>query len=180
MGAYIKQSIDDTIEAFIYLAKKIILKDDIIDNMESIIESECLNLITCQQPIASDLQMITSVLKIVTDLERIADHCADISELTIKLSESKYKYYIGEIPKMALQTKKMIKQTIDTYVELDIEKAIKIAKEKDIVDKYFYDILNKLQSSMRDNIDFIKEGTYFMLIAKYFERMDEHTTNICE
>lgn len=74
----------------------------------------------------------------------------------------------------------MIKQTIDTYVELDIEKAIKIAKEDDIVDKYFYDILNKLQSLMRDDIDFIKQGTYFILIAKYFEKMADHTTNICE
>lgn len=184
MGAYIEQSIDDTMEAFekqnVRLAREIISKDDIIDNMEGTIESECLTLIARQQPIAGDLRMIASILKIITDLERIADHCADISEFTIKLAKETYKHYLEEIPYMAAQVKKMIKQTIDSYVELDVEKAISTAKEDDIVDKYFADIVNKIQELMKQDSEFIEQGTYFIFIVKYLERMGDHATNICE
>lgn len=184
MGAYIEQSIDDTMEAFerqnVRMAKEIIAHDDIIDNMEGTIESECLMLIARQQPIAGDLRMIASILKIITDLERIADHCADISEFTIKLAENPYKYYIEEIPEMAKQVKKMIKQTIDTYVELNVEKAISTAKEDDIVDKYFFDIVDKIQILMKQDSEFVEQGIYFIFIAKYLERMGDHATNVCE
>lgn len=81
---------------------------------------------------------------------------------------------------MANQVKKMIKKTIDTYVELDVDKAIQIAKEDDIVDKYFYDTLDELQLLMKNDTDFIEQGIYFILIAKYLERMGDHSTNICE
>ncbi len=184
MGTYIEQSIDDTMEAFIkqnaHLAQEIIVRDDIIDNMESTIESECLMLIARQQPIAGDLRLIASVLKIITDLERIADHCADISEFTIKLSETPYKHFIDEIPEMAKQLKKMIKNTIDSYIDLDVEKAINTAKEDDIIDKYFYSIINKIQELMKQDASFVEQGIYFIFIVKYLERMGDHATNICE
>lgn len=184
MGTYIEKSIDDAIKAFekqdISLAKEVIAKDDIIDNIESTIEAECIGLIAKQQPIASDLRIIASILKIITDLERIADHCADISEFTVKLGKAPYKYQIENIPLMANQVKKMIKKTIDTYVELDVDKAIQIAKEDDIVDKYFYGTLDELQLLMKNDTDFIEQGIYFILIAKYLERMGDHSTNICE
>lgn len=184
MGAIIEQSIDDTIQALksqdIKLAREIILRDDLIDHMEAVIEAECLMIIARQQPIAGDLRMIASVLKIITDLERIADHCADISEYTIKLADEPYKKPLEHIPLMAEQVKKMVKDTIDSYVELDIEKAKKTSRDDDIVDEYFRDIVVEIQELMKLNADFVVQGTYLMFIVKYLERMADHATNICE
>jgi len=184
MGAYIEKSITDTIEAFenqdVRKAKEVIMHDDVIDSMETNIEAECLLLIARQQPIAGDLRMIASVLKIITDLERIADHCADISDFTIKLSKSPYKHNVKEIPNMALKVKEMIKDTIDAYVELDVEKAVKTAKEDDIVDDYFEKSINNIKNLMMKDSEFVEQGIYLLLIAKYLERMGDHATNVCE
>jgi phosphate transport system protein len=184
MGTVIEQSIDDTIKAMknqdVALAREVIQRDDEIDQMEIAMETECIMLVTRQQPIASDLRLITSVLKIVTDLERIADHCADISEYVIRLSNESYKKPLEHIPLMAKQVKKMVKDTIDSYVEKDIEKARKVIEDDDIVDKYFDDIVKEVQDLMKSDGDFIVQGTYFIFITKYLERMADHATNICE
>lgn len=184
MGALIEQSIDDTIKAMknqdVALAREVIQRDDEIDQMELVMEAECIMLVTRQQPIASDLRLITSVLKIVTDLERIADHCADISEYVIRLSNEPYKKPLEHIPMMAQQVKKMVKDTIDSYVEKNIEKARKVIDDDDIVDKYFEDIVKEIQDLMKIQEDFIIQGTYFIFIIKYLERMADHATNICE
>ncbi|NLK96596.1 MAG: phosphate signaling complex protein PhoU [Epulopiscium sp.] len=184
MGALIEQSIDDTIKAMknqdVALAREVIQRDDEIDQMELVMEAECIMLVTRQQPIASDLRLIASVLKIVTDLERIADHCADISEYVIRLSNEPYKKPLEHIPMMAQQVKKMVKDTIDSYVEKDIGKARKVIDDDDIVDKYFEDIVKEIQDLMKIQEDFIIQGTYFIFIIKYLERMADHATNICE
>lgn len=184
MGALIEQSIDDTIKAMknqdVALAREVIQRDDEIDQMELVMEAECIMLVTRQQPIASDLRLIASVLKIVTDLERIADHCADISEYVIRLSNEPYKKPLEHIPMMAQQVKKMVKDTIDSYVEKDIGKARKVIDDDDIVDKYFEDIVKEIQDLMKIQEDFIIQGTYFIFIVKYLERMADHATNICE
>ncbi|WP_058486572.1 phosphate signaling complex protein PhoU [Defluviitalea phaphyphila] len=184
MGVMIEQSISDTIKAMknqdIELAKEVIKRDDKIDNMEISMETECIMIIARQQPIASDLRLITSILKIITDLERIADHCADISEYVIKLAKENYKKPLVHIPLMADKVKEMVKETIDSYIEKNIEKADKVIKEDDIVDQYFYDIIEEIQALMKKDSNFIMQGTYFIFIVKYLERMADHATNICE
>ena len=184
MGRVIEQSIDDTITALINqdvkLAEEVIYRDDVIDRIEATIEAECLMIIARQQPIARDLRLITSVLKIITDLERIADHCADICEYVIKLADEPYKKPIEHIPAMAEQVKKMITETTESYVQKDVEKARRVCNEDDIVDKHFDDIVLELQKLMQENTDFVYQGTCFMFIVKYLERMADHATNICE
>ncbi len=184
MGSIIEQSIDDAILALkkqdVDLAQKVIERDDVIDQMEKDIEAECIMIIARQQPLAGDLRLITSVLKIATDLERIADHCADICEYTIKLSNEPYKKPIEHLPLMAKQVKKMVKATIDSFVEKDIEKIKSICMEDDIVDQQFDEIVEELQGLMQKDTSFVLQGTYFMFIAKYLERMADHATNIGE
>jgi phosphate transport system protein len=184
MGAIIEQSINDTIKALktkdIELANEVIKKDDIIDEMERRIERECILLIARQQPIASDLRDITSVLKIITDLERIADHCEDISEYTIKLSQEKYIKPLIHIPEMAEKVNKMVKDTIDSYIRKDLELAYEICKRDDEVDKYFDTIIDELIEYMKNDTSVIKQCTDFMFIVKYLERMGDHATNIAE
>jgi phosphate transport system protein len=184
MGTLIEQSLDDTISALkkqdISLAEKVISKDDEIDNMELRIEKECLLLIATQQPIAADLRDIASVLKIITDLERIGDHCTDISEYTIKLADEKYIKPLIHIPKMAEEVKKMIKDTIDSCVNKDLKLAKSVCKRDDIIDNYFDEIVDELMSLMINDSNVVKQCTDFLFIVKYLERMGDHATNIAE
>lgn len=184
MGTLIEKALEETIEALVKqdveLAQKIIKGDDVFDQMELDIESKCMSAIATQQPVATDLREILSVLKIVTDLERIADHCQDISKITIELANKVYVKPLIDIPKMAKEVKKMIKMTIDCYIEQDVEKAIVICKNDDIVDDYFRTIFKDLEIIMKEKSDEIKQCMDFLMIAKYLERMADHSTNIAE
>ncbi|GMQ63492.1 phosphate signaling complex protein PhoU [Vallitalea maricola] len=184
MGTLIEQSLDDAITALkkqdVSLAKKVISKDDEIDYMELRIEKECLLLIATQQPIAADLRDIASVLKIITDLERIGDHCTDISEYTIRLADEKYIKPLIHIPQMAEEVKKMIKDTIDSCINKDLELAKSVCRRDDIIDNYFDKIVSELMFLMIDNSSVVKQCTDFLFIVKYLERMGDHATNIAE
>lgn len=184
MGTLIEKALEETIEALVKqdveLAQKIIVGDDIFDQMEIDIESKCISAIATQQPVATDLREILSVLKIVTDLERIADHCQDISKITIDLANKVYVKPLIDIPKMAKEVRKMIKMTIDCYIDQDVDKARVICKDDDIVDDYFRTIFKDLEIIMRDKPDEIKQCMDFLMIAKYLERMADHATNIAE
>ncbi|SHH98840.1 phosphate signaling complex protein PhoU [Clostridium grantii] len=183
MGKIIEESIDETIEALVNqneeLAKRVIEKDDIIDKMELDLEAECIKIIALQQPIATDLRSIASGLKIITDLERIADHCSDISKYTLKLCKENYRKPLVDIPKMAKQVKKMVGETIESYIDLDVEKAKQIKREDDVVDAYFHDLVEEINEFMKEDKEYIYQGTCLLFIIKYLERMADHATNIC-
>lgn len=184
MGTLIEHSLDDAIQALkkqdVSLAKKVIDKDDEIDNMELRIEKECLMLIATQQPIATDLRDIASVLKIITDLERIGDHCTDISEYTIRLANEQYIKPLIHIPQMAEAVKSMIKDTIDSCVKKDVDLARSVCQRDDAIDDYFDEIVNELMSLMVEKSSVVKQCTDFLFIVKYLERMGDHATNIAE
>ncbi|HAS73293.1 MAG TPA: phosphate transport system regulatory protein PhoU [Clostridiales bacterium UBA8960] len=184
MGTLIERTIDETIKALVnqdvILAKKVDEGDDRFDQMEIEIGSKCVNLIATQQPVASDLRKIFSIVKIVTDLERIADHCQDISKLTLNLAGKKYVKPLIDIPQMGKQVKEMVKMTIDCYIDQDVEKSKLVCATDDIVDKYFYTIVSDLQSIMKEKPEEIGQCVDFLMIAKYLERMADHATNVAE
>ncbi|PKM53773.1 MAG: phosphate transport system regulatory protein PhoU [Firmicutes bacterium HGW-Firmicutes-5] len=184
MGATIEKQIDDMIKAMlnqdVALAKEVIERDDIIDEMERVIEQECIMLVARQQPIASDLRDIASILKIITDLERIADHCEDISKYTIKLSEETYFKPLEDIPKMAYKVKDMIKAVIDSCISRNLARAEEVNAMDDEIDDLFDSIIEELQAYMMKDSTVVKQCTDFMFIVKYLERMGDHATNISE
>ncbi|MDF1616197.1 phosphate signaling complex protein PhoU [Petrocella sp. FN5] len=184
MGATIEKQIDDMIKAMlnqdVELAREVIKRDDIIDEMERIIEQECIMLIARQQPIASDLRDIASILKIITDLERIADHCEDISKYTIKLSKETYFKPLEDIPKMAYKVKDMIKAVIDSCISKNLARAEEVKAMDDEIDDLFDTIIEELQTYMMKDSTVVKQCTDFMFIVKYLERMGDHATNISE
>lgn len=187
MGSVIEKSITLMIGTLKSRDKKvldeIITRDDIIDDYETEIEKKCLSIIVRQQPVAVDLRSVTSVLKIITDLERIADQCSDIAGYLLKLSNQDIHttdFDMGEIIAMAECMKKMVTGTIECYVNLDADTAVKIAHEDDIIDEYFSRNEALLQQQMKLNPEFIVEGVCYIHIIKYLERMADHTTNICE
>lgn len=184
MGSLVEESIDNTILALkkqdIELANKIFKNDDIIDELESKIEKKCLNLIARQQPLAKDLRAISAALKIITDMERIADHSADIAEITIRMANEVYVKPLDDIPKMAALAKQMVKKSIDAYIGQDEELAQEVCNSDDEVDEFFRKIILELINIMKNNPDTIEQATNFMFITKYLERMGDHATNICE
>lgn len=184
MGSLTEESIDNTIIALknqdIKLAREIFKNDDVIDDLEQKIEKECLMLIAKQQPLAKDLRNISTALKIITDMERIADHSADIAEITIRMSNEKYIKPLIDIPKMADKAKQMVKKSIDAYVRQDIELAKEVCASDDDVDDLFFKIILELINLMKNDSNTIEQGIDLMFIAKYLERMGDHATNISE
>lgn len=184
MGAIIEKTMDDMIEALttqnIELAQEIVANDEKINEMELKIERECILLIARQQPIASDLRDITAVLKIITDLERIADHCSDISEYIINMSKEKYLKPNNRIMEMLEKVKLMVKDAIDCSIKKDIQLAKDICERDDEVDGYFYEIIEALLILMKESNNNIRQCKDFMFIVKYLERMGDHATNIAE
>ena len=184
MGTLVEESIENTITALkkqdVELAKKIFRNDDIIDDMEKKIEKICLNLIARQQPLAKDLRSISTALKIITDMERIADHSSDIAEITIRMSNEKYIKPLIDIPLMAEKAKKMVKQALDAYVNQDIELARQVCASDDDVDDLFNKIVLELINIMKNDTQTVEQATNFMFIVKYLERMADHATNIGE
>lgn len=184
MGTLIEKAIEETIKALVEhdvaLAQKVVDGDDRFDAMELDIENRCIALIATQQPVASDLRKIFSVVKIVTDLERIADHCQDISRLTLDLASQVYVKPLVDIPTMGKQVKQMVKMTIDCYIDQDIEKSKNVCASDDIVDRYFHTIVKDLEMIMKEKPDAVKQCIDFLMIAKYLERMADHATNVAE
>jgi len=182
MGTLIEKAIDDTITALVNhdceLAKKVYEGDNVFDDMTKDIENKCIGLIARRQPVATDLRKIFSVVQIVKDLERIADHCEDISGYTLKLADKEYMKPLIDLPKMAKEVKEMIKMTVDCYIEQDIEKAKQVCERDNVVDEYFDIIYEDLEYVMENKPEDISQGMDFLMISKYFERMADHATNI--
>lgn len=184
MGSMVEESIENAIHALkkqdVELAKKVFSSDDIIDDQEKKIERICLMLIARQQPLAKDLRAISTALKIITDMERIADHSADISEITLRMANQKYIKPLIHIPQMADKAKKMVNKAIDAYVRQDVEMAKQVCASDDEVDELFSKITLEVTNIMRNDPSAVEQSIDFILIAKYLERMADHATNIGE
>lgn len=184
MTSFVSEQIDKCIEALvnqdITLANKIIDDDDIVDKMEIEIESKCVKLIAKQQPIATDLRKIVTAIKIVTDIERIADHAVDISKIAIRLKDEEYIKQLIDIPRMAEIIKEMINGCLNAYINLDADLAIEISKRDDEIDAIYKQVFRELLIIMIENPKTITQSTQFLFVCKFLERIADHITNICE
>jgi len=184
MGAIVENAIADANKALIgqdtELAKKIIAFDDEIDNKEKELESLCLKIILQQQPVARDLRLVSSILKIITDLERIGDHATDISELTILMAGKQYIKKLEHIPQMAEVTMKMVTQSIEAYVKKDLELAKEVIDSDDIVDDLFDTVKYELIELIKNGTPNCDQAIDLIMVAKYFERIGDHATNVAE
>ncbi len=184
MGSRVEEALIHSIQALknkdIELAEKVIMADDVIDKMELEIEDFCLKLIALQQPMAKDLRMIATSLKIITDLERMADHAVDIAKITKRLANEKYIKELIDIPRMAEIVTEMVRDSIDAYVNQDAEKAKEISERDDIVDGIHAQIFRELLVLMMEDPKKINQSTSFLFVSQYIERVADHVTNICE
>ena len=161
-------------------AKMILEGDAEIDRLQRKIENICFNLLIQQQPVATDLRNVTAAMKMVTDMERIGDHAADISEITILMGQESRVDQFEHIAKMANETMIMLNHSIEAYVEKDAEKARRVIEHDDIVDALFDAAKKDVIQLILDDSGEGEEATDLLMIAKYFERIGDHATNIAE
>jgi len=184
MGETVEKAISEAkkalIEQDVELAEKIIASDDEIDEKEKEIESLCLKLIMQQQPVARDLRLVSAVIKIITDLERIGDHATDISEITLLLAGKPYIKKLEHISQMAEATMKMVTDSIDAFVRKDIELANDVIARDDVVDNLFLMVKHDLIELIKKDVENGDQAIDLVMIAKYFERIGDHATNIAE
>ncbi len=183
MGALCEEAIQAAVDGMLNNDIKIIEKvfsiDSDIDKIEGDIEHLCTKLILQQQPVARDLRQITAALKMISDMERIGDQASDIAEMVPYVSGNGTKSET-HIEKMAKEVIRMTNESIDSFVNRDLALAKKVINDDDMVDELFLQIKKELiHLVQKDN----QNGEYYMdllMIAKYLERIGDHTTNIAE
>ncbi|MCI5516861.1 phosphate signaling complex protein PhoU [Roseburia sp. MUC/MUC-530-WT-4D] len=184
MGTMIEEQIQKAVVAFMKqdteLARIIMDNDTDVDREEKKIENICFNLLMQQQPVARDLRTISAAMKMVTDMERIGDHAADISEMTILIADNTYVKQLDHIQKMASETVQMLMKSIQAYVDKDMEAAKAIIKNDDVIDELFLEVKKDLIAMIHANADCGEQATDLLMVAKYFERIGDHATNIAE
>ena len=184
MGEKIEKSISSAVEALSAfnkeLARSTMENDREINSCQKKIEEICFNLLIRQQPVARDLRIITAAMKIVTDMERIGDHAADICEITLHMEKERPLGDFKHIRKMAEKTSYMLNESINAYVNRDKEKAKAVILYDDKIDALF-------EKAKKDVFDLIEgknpnaeEAIDLLMVAKYFERIGDHATNIAE
>lgn len=184
MGGLVEKMISDAIKALVdrdsELAESVIARDHEVNGHEVAIDERCLELLALRQPTGRDLRFITLALKIVTDLERIGDKCANMAKRARQLNqEPPLKPYI-DIPRMANQVEVMIKEALDAFVRGDDQLAIKVCKDDQLVDELNEQVQRELYTYMIEDPTTISRAMRLTYISKSLERIADHATNIAE
>lgn len=184
MGQLIEAAIEKILVAFETqdeaMAHEIIQGDRDINDIEKTIEARCLSIILKQQPVARDLRIVTTALKVVTDMERIGDHAADIAELILREKRNTTYHLAKHIPEMAKVTKTMVHDAVQAFITVNVEKAREIIKRDDTVDDLFDKVKGEVATLLRTSNEHVDQCVDILMIAKYFERIGDHAVNICE
>ena len=184
MGVNLEEALDKVIDNLenkdVALAQAIIGGDDDFDNSEVDIERQCLELVITQTPVATDWREIASCLKLVGDMERIADHCSDISQYTLRLAEKDSVPMPENFMAMLKVMRQMVYDSITAISENDVELAQKVMTTDDEVDTYFREMRQELTSLMQQYPQLVPQYVDYLMIAKYVERIADHATNIAQ
>ena len=184
MGSDIEDAIKNTMKALrtddLIMAQEVINKDCIIDDAERTIEHLCLKLLLTQQPVATDMRMISSALKMITDMERIGDFAADIAEIITKGGRTGTSYNIDFVDRMGEAVIRMVDSAVLSFTNTDLDLAKQVCKADDEVDGLFNGAKNALFDCIRKDEQFAERALDLMLVSKYLERIGDHATNIAE
>lgn len=183
MGGLVERQIGDAIASLASsdrtLAERTIERDHEVNRYDVDIDEECLRLLALHQPAARDLRLITTGLKITTDLERIGDMAVNISERALGLSEAPFQLQV-DLPRMADTVRKMLRESLDAFVREDAELALSVCKEDDAIDAMHAEMFADLLARMTRDPSLVVAGTAQLFVSKYLERIADHATNIAE
>ncbi len=162
------------------LAKEVMKKDEEVDRYEEEIAKQALKIIWKEQPVASDLRLVTGILKLITDLERIGDHASDIAEMTLHLENTRNQRVMPISTKMSEIVEHMVLKSIDALVKVDGDLANKVIQMDDEVDELFKKLILKMTNELKEEKIDPNEAIYTLMVAKYLERVGDHAVNIAE
>ena len=154
--------------------------DDIVDGYNLDIETKCLRLLALQQPMARDLRTIAAALKIITDIERMGDYAVDIAKTAKYVMEKPLFKPLVDIPKMAEIVQRMLRQSLEAFVNRDLDLLEKITAEDDNVDHLNRTLHDELVGFIEKDPTLASQAVRLILIARYLERIADHITNVCE
>ncbi len=184
LGGLVEQAIYKGVKSLaemdINLAQEVIDNDDVIDSYELEIEIKCLTLIARQQPMARDLRTIGTALKIITDLERMADHSTEIAKVTKRLEAQELIKPLVDIPRMAQLAQRMVADSLQAFIRRDTNLALEMIELDHEVDHLYRQIFRELLILMMEDPRNITQATYILLVARNLERIADHATNLGE
>lgn len=184
MGNLVENAIACSVKALkeqnLELAERVIAQDDWVDDLQLQIEDKCLTMLALQQPMARDLRMIGTALKIVTDLERMADHAVDIARATLAIGNEPLIKPLIDIPRMAQLTQEMVHIGLTAYIEQNVELCYSLIEKEKEVDFLYDTVFNDLLEFMTQDAKTSRQATYLLLVALFLERVADHVTNVGE
>lgn len=184
MGQFVEGAISKAMRALVTqdveLATEVVREDDIADDLDIEIVTKAMKLLALQQPMARDLRVIATAMKIVTDLERIGDHAVDIAKMARILAREPFFKPLVDIPRLAEMALGMVHEALQAYVNRDIELAIQVCKDDDKVDELYESLFNELVDYMKRDPSLVEQATYLLFVAYFLERVADHATNAAE
>lgn len=185
LGGVVEEMLDHAMEALVTqdqdLAREVINRDDLADSLDLYIETRCMRLLALQQPVSQDLRTIGSILKAVTDLERIGDFSVDIARTALRLATQPSLPLLDELSEMAAMVKQMVRDTLRAFVERDIEAVQRLCTtEDDAIDYRYNRLFSHLIEPMGTDPGLAAQAANLVLVAQYLERIADHCTNVGE
>jgi phosphate transport system protein len=184
MGSYVEDMLDYAMKALVTqdaeLANRAIGMDDLADSMDISIETMCMRLLALQQPMAKDLRIIGTALKIITDLERIGDFAVDIAKTARRMAHEPYFKRLEDIPRMGSIVTRMVRLCLDAYVRRDLETVYTVVRMDDEVDNYEDRLFQEILDYMQQDPRFIVQATQLLFVTRFLERIADHTVNVAE
>jgi phosphate transport system protein len=184
LGAQVERAIDEALECLVSrdggLARKVIERDEELDQLELEIDQICTDLIALRQPMARDLRFIITALKIAPELERIGDLATNIADRAIELAEEPQLKRLVDIPIMASVAREMVRGSLDAFVRRDVQAARAVIARDDQLDALMEQLFREMFSYMVEDPRTIGRAMRLTMVAKYFERIGDGATNICE
>lgn len=184
LGGLVEQAIYKGVKSLsemnVHLAQEVMDNDDVIDRYELEIENKCLTMLARQQPMARDLRIIGTALKIITDLERMADHAVEIAKVTRLLEDQQLIKPLVDIPRMAQLAQQMVADSLQAYIRRDTKLALEMIELDNEVDNLYRQIFRELLVLMMEDPRNITQATYLLLVARNLERVADHATNLGE
>lgn len=184
MSGYVDEMVDEATDALVAgdveLAAKVIARDGLVDDLETEVDEQCVLVLARWQPMASDLRFVTLALKMVTDLERMGDLAVNIAERVADLAHKEQTWSWDLATQMARLCRAMLKNAIDAFLELDAAKAQAVLIQDDELDSFYHRLFNQIVEGMERRASTLPAGIHALAIAKWYERIGDHATNLAE
>jgi len=184
MGSRAEQMVGHAVDALValdtQLAMSVILRDDEIDERDLSIEARCLRLLALQQPMAGDLRLLGTAMKMITDLERVGDLAVDIAKIALKVEKEFGETTFIDLPRMANSARSMLREALEAYVRRDLNRVREVTRRDEEVDNLYRQLRGQIFENMRERPDLVVADGWLLLAIHHVERIADHAVNIAE